>query len=125
MVKSIFLKCLMLTYLKNKTNFQIEQIVSYQEIGLKNSWECDKSLKKWCDVTNIQWIELPYSGIIRGLNLRANWIKHWYNHLKKPLADNDLDKAKFIKTNLLPNTKIKLSKNRTFKLVVKNMQIYY
>ena len=101
---------------KIKTNFQIEQIVSYQEIGLKNSWECDKSLKKWCDVTNIQWIELPYSGIIRGLNLRANWIKHWYNHLKKPLADNDLDKAKFIKTNLLPNTKIKLSKNSNFQI---------
>ena len=101
---------------KIKSNFQIEQIVSYQEIGLKNSWECDKSLKKWCDVTNIQWIELPYSGIIRGLNLRANWIKHWYNHLKKPLADNDLDKAKFIKTNLLPNTKIKLSKNSNFQI---------
>ena len=30
---------------KIKSNFQIEQIVSYQEIGLKNSWKCDKSLK--------------------------------------------------------------------------------
>ena len=33
---------------KIKAHFQIEEIVSYQEIGLKNSWECDKSLKKWC-----------------------------------------------------------------------------
>ena len=32
------------------------------------------------------------------------------------MANNYLDKAKFIKTNLLPNTKIKLSKNSNFQI---------
>jgi deoxyribodipyrimidine photo-lyase len=67
-----------------QSQFKINAIYSYQEIGLLSTFERDRAVKKWCQKQSINWHETPTAGIIRGAKHRRDWDKNW----QKIMHDN-------------------------------------
>ena len=55
--------------------YEINRVLSYQEIGNKLTFERDKNLFKFFKKNNIKWIQHKTNGIIRGLKSRKDWKK--------------------------------------------------
>ena len=68
--------------------YDIKKIFSYQESGIRNSWDIDKSLDEYCKKNNIKWLQFQRDGIIRGLQNRVKWDKNWYQHVTQPILRN-------------------------------------
>jgi deoxyribodipyrimidine photo-lyase len=72
----------------------INHIYSYEEIGLTNTFERDKAVKRWCIQQKIQWIEFPCGAVIRGAKNRDDWDHHWKKVMRSPVDTPDLAKLK-------------------------------
>jgi deoxyribodipyrimidine photo-lyase len=66
--------------------FCIHKIFSYEETGLKITYDRDKIITLFSKQNNIQWIEYQTNGIIRGKPNRADWVKDWHVSMAKPLV---------------------------------------
>ncbi|MDN3376935.1 MULTISPECIES: deoxyribodipyrimidine photo-lyase [unclassified Pseudoalteromonas] len=66
--------------------FEIVSLLSHQEIGLNNTFERDKAVKKWCKHHAINWLEFPTGGVIRGAKSRKGWNEHWHQYMHSPIA---------------------------------------
>ena len=55
--------------------FGIHSIFSHQETGNSWSYNRDLQVKEWCNSNNVEWLEFPSNGVIRGLNDRDLWKK--------------------------------------------------
>jgi len=73
-------------YLCNTYN--IKQVFSYQESGIKTTWDRDKQVAKLLKQNNISWQQFQRDGIIRGIRNRKNWDKRWYAQINKALIEN-------------------------------------
>ncbi|MEJ8819665.1 cryptochrome/deoxyribodipyrimidine photo-lyase family protein [Lacibacter sp. H407] len=60
-----------------KSIYNIKAVFSHEETGNAISYERDKAVAVFCKQHNIQWIEHPTNGIIRGLTNRKNWSERW------------------------------------------------
>lgn len=69
-------------------NYCISSLFSYQESGIRMSWEIDKSVRSHCQQNKIQWVEHQKNGIIRGIKNRVNWDKRWYEMVYQPIIKN-------------------------------------
>ena len=58
------------------STFNIINVYSYQESGIKMSWERDKEVKELFLKVNINWTEFQRDGIVRGIKNRKN-SKSW------------------------------------------------
>ena len=56
-------------------NYNINNVLSYQEIGNNLTYSRDKIIAKFFRTNNINWIQNKTNGIIRGLKSRKNWKK--------------------------------------------------
>lgn len=74
--------------------FQIAQIFSHQETGIKHTFDRDLQLKPWFRSQNIVWTEFEANGVRRGLRNRRDWIKKWYSDASKPIQTTDLEKLR-------------------------------
>lgn len=54
-------------------HYIINAVFSHQEVGLASSYQRDKQIQKLLNKRNINWVELPFNGVIRGLSHRQNW----------------------------------------------------
>ncbi len=77
-------------------NYNIIQVLSYQESGLRISYDRDKKLKRYFNQENIKWIEFPYAGVKRGRHNRTNWIDEWYETMESPCDKADLSQIQFV-----------------------------
>jgi deoxyribodipyrimidine photo-lyase len=75
--------------------YRIHQVLSYEETGIRHTYERDKKVKKLFDVNRISWIEFPTSGIIRKLRDRKDWVDNWYETMEQPLIIFQPDKINF------------------------------
>ncbi|MEO1436269.1 MAG: deoxyribodipyrimidine photo-lyase [Bacteroidota bacterium] len=75
-----------------QAQFQIEQLFSYEEIGINWTFDRDKALKRYCRQHQINWQEFPFEGIIRGLQHRRGWSKQVERHMLSPIEKIDLDR---------------------------------
>ncbi|MFO0506502.1 MAG: deoxyribodipyrimidine photo-lyase, partial [Chryseotalea sp.] len=75
--------------------YRIHQVLSYEETGIRHTYERDKKVKKLFDVNRISWIEFPTSGIIRKLKDRKDWVDNWYETMEQPLIIFQPDKINF------------------------------
>lgn len=66
--------------------FEIASLLSHQEIGLNNTFERDKAVKKWCKHHAINWLEFSTGGVIRGAKNRKGWNEHWHQYMHSPIA---------------------------------------
>ena len=79
------------------TQYKIENIFSYQESGIKESWQRDIKVRKFCNENSINWIEFQRDGIIRGIKDRKNWNKNWHIQMHSQIIENSFKKQKKLK----------------------------
>lgn len=69
----------------------ISKIYSHEETGLKVTYDCDKSVAKFCKQNNIQWLEYQCNGVKRAIQDRENWVKDWYAFMNTPIENLSLE----------------------------------
>lgn len=69
--------------------FHIVEVYSYEETGLKLTFDRDKAMKRWFAEQGILWHEFRSNGVHRGLSRRAKWREDWYATMAKPLDAPD------------------------------------
>ena len=84
------------------TKYNVNRVLSYQEIGNRLTFERDKDLFKFFKKKNIEWIQHKTNGIIRGLKYRKDWKKKWVDEMNSKISLSDL--------NSINKTKIEISK---------------
>ncbi len=57
--------------------FEVQQVYSYQESGVKITWERDKAVKRLLDRGGVKWTEFQRDGIVRGIRNRTGWEEAW------------------------------------------------
>jgi deoxyribodipyrimidine photo-lyase len=72
--------------------FDILKVFSHQEIGLDHTFQRDKTLKTWFKNNSIEWHEATYGAVVRPLNDRLRWRKHWDQRILSPQHFIDFDK---------------------------------
>lgn len=85
--------------------YDVEKVFSYQESGIKLTFDRDLLLKKYFKEKKIQWLEFQRDGIIRGIKNRENWDKNWYRVMHEPIVQNQFK----IQEKLILNNPLKLS----------------
>ncbi len=70
--------------------FDIKKIVSYQESGIKLTWDRDKWVANFCKTNDIAWIEFQKDGVIRGLKTRKDWDKRWFGTICGSIIQNKI-----------------------------------
>ncbi|MCV6603980.1 MAG: deoxyribodipyrimidine photo-lyase, partial [Porticoccaceae bacterium] len=90
----------MLTHLHQ--NYGIHSLYSHEETGLRNTFERDLAVARWCQQRQITWQETPSGAVIRAARNRLHWDKHWQQVMRAPLAQPDLQQARFAPLTLLP-----------------------
>ena len=69
------------------SQFQIQELFSYQESGTAITWERDKTIATFCKNHGIQWTEFQKGGVIRGIKNREQWDKKWFGHACAPIEE--------------------------------------
>lgn len=62
----------------------IGAVFSYEETGLKITFDRDKAMKSWFLKREIPWLEYPSNGVHRGLSGRMGWRDDWYDIMNAP-----------------------------------------
>ena len=70
-----------------QTQYQIQEVYSYQESGIALTWERDKRMAAWFKTQNIIWKEFQKGGVIRGIKNRDQWDKKWFGYACTPIQD--------------------------------------
>lgn len=79
--------------------FGIKTLFSHQEIGIEKTYARDIQVSEWFSENSIEWIEVPYAGVIRGLKRRESWGKHWSKVMNRPLIQSNISQATFVDKN--------------------------
>ncbi len=67
---------------------KIANVYSYQESGVKLSWDRDKEVAECLKSRQITWSEYPRDGIVRGIRDRKGWDKNWFVTMNQPILQN-------------------------------------
>lgn len=81
------------------SQYQIKDLYSHEESGLKITYDLDKWVAKYCNQRGIHWHEYMYNGVLRGAKNRQNWLKHWHGFMKKAYKDPHLNLLRTVKLN--------------------------
>jgi deoxyribodipyrimidine photo-lyase len=73
--------------------FNIKNVFSYQESGIKATWERDKAIAQLLVKNNITWREFQRDNIQRGIKNRLNWDKNWYSNMAQLPIVNTFKKS--------------------------------
>lgn len=66
------------------TDYEIVQVLSYQETNIQSTFERDKKMAAWFKRKGIQWIEFQSGAVIRRLQNRKSWSEKQDEYLKSP-----------------------------------------
>lgn len=72
--------------------FTIDTIFSYEETGLKVTYDRDKAVSAFCREQGIVWREFQSNGVIRPLRDRENWAADWQRTMRAPQQHPDLSR---------------------------------
>lgn len=62
----------------------IDALYSHQEVGIRLTYERDKSVSRFCKNNQIHWYEESQNGVFRGLENRVNWSGKWEYYMNQP-----------------------------------------
>jgi len=79
----------------------ISQVFSYQETGMKITYDRDKAVNRWCKNNHVQWTESVQHGVLRGLKNRKKWKDKWIAFINGPIAVPNMEKGRFISKKVL------------------------
>lgn len=71
--------------------YSINKVFSYQESGLKCTYDRDLRLAEFFKTNEIGWDEFSNNGVIRRLKNRQNWTSQWYSEMGLPSVEVDLN----------------------------------
>lgn len=72
-------------------HFSKIQLYSYQEVGLKHTFERDCNVRELCQNNNISWHESAFGAVTRGLTHRRNWNHYWQEVMSQPVDDPEFN----------------------------------
>ena len=67
----------------------IHSVFSYQENGVRQTWDRDKKTGAFFKSKGIIWQEFQKDGVLRGLQNREDWDRKWYARMHQPQAVTD------------------------------------
>ena len=70
-------------------HFDVQNIFSHQETGIKHTFDRDIELKKWFLGHHIKWHEFVANGVRRGLKNRKDWVNKWMTDVSSPACAID------------------------------------
>jgi deoxyribodipyrimidine photo-lyase len=76
--------------------FDVDQVFSYQETGVRLTFDIDLRIKKLFRKYNIKWTEFQRDGIIRGIKDRSSWDKEWFSMAHSPIIKNQYNKDRTV-----------------------------
>ncbi|MGJ8661581.1 MAG: deoxyribodipyrimidine photo-lyase/cryptochrome family protein [Bacteroidota bacterium] len=68
--------------------FEVETVFSYQESGIKQTYDRDLLVKSNFKRSKVKWVEFQRDGIIRGRNHRKDWDKDWFKTMHTSVIAN-------------------------------------
>ena len=71
----------------------IQKVFSYEESGLKVTFDRDLAFAKHCQKSNIEWTEYQCNGVERGRTNRLLWKESWHSFMELPLDAPDWTKV--------------------------------
>jgi len=83
-------------------NYDIDTVYSYQESGVRATWERDKEVTKLLNENGSKWQQFQRDGIVRGIKNRDAWDKQWYAHAYEPIIENNFSPQRFDFSNPFP-----------------------
>jgi deoxyribodipyrimidine photo-lyase len=92
--------------------YNINNVLSYQEIGNNLTYSRDKIIANFFHSNNINWIQNKTNGIIRGLKSRKNWKKKWIDEMKSEIVITDSDSINKQKVKIPSSIKLLNLKHR-------------
>jgi len=103
---------------------KISTIYSYQETGMKMTYDRDKQVAKWCFDKKVIWLESIQNGVFRGRKDRSQWRNDWVKFINAPIAVPKMENGLFIdkseiETILLKNFKTVSLETNTDSLIQK------
>lgn len=73
--------------------YQIDQVLSYQESGLLETWKRDKALLGLLKSKGIRWREFKRNGVQRGIRDRSTWDGSWAAYINTAEIDNQFSEC--------------------------------
>ncbi|MFN3848192.1 MAG: deoxyribodipyrimidine photo-lyase/cryptochrome family protein [Spirosomataceae bacterium] len=70
----------------------IDKIFSYEETGIRLTYDRDKNVKNFCTNYKIIWQEFQTNGVIRKLKNREDWAERWHQFMHQKQATPNLSK---------------------------------
>ncbi len=68
--------------------FHINEVFSYQESGIRATWERDKAVLQLLNQYSATWHEFQNNGVIRGISDRKLWDAKWYGYAGSKAIEN-------------------------------------
>ena len=97
---------------------KIQMVFSYQESGIKLSWERDKKVGSILRKNNINWIECQRDGILRGIQNRKDWDKAWHVYVNNPAFEHPISSSDCLR--IIESDRFDLSDSQTNQWSQKN-----
>ena len=72
-------------------NFEIQEVFSHRETGLRATYNRDKKLSIEFRKRGIKWREFQRNGVLRGIENRVSWKEKWYAHMSAAVENMPLD----------------------------------
>ena len=73
--------------------FDIQQVFSYQETGIKLTYDRDRAVSAFLRQSAIAWTEFRSNGVERGLTHRLGWRERWEAFMAEPISVIDWNNA--------------------------------
>ena len=68
------------------SKYSIGKVFSYQESGIRFTWERDKRIAKLLHGCNIKWMQFQRDGVLRGIKNRKNWDAKWFQYVQQEIS---------------------------------------
>ncbi len=76
--------------------FDVQSVFSYQESGIRLTFDIDLSLKTLFRNNEVRWVEFQRDGILRGIKNRLTWDKAWFAMAHSAVIENNYTPKKTI-----------------------------
>ena len=74
--------------------YGLKKVFSYQETGLKVTYDRDKAVANFFKKNHIEWQEFQTNGVVRKLKNRDDWAAQWHTFMYKKLDTPDWTKLR-------------------------------
>jgi len=77
------------------SKYEVGKIFSYQESGIRSTWDRDIKLENIFQHQGIQWIQFQRNGVLRGIKNRKHWDRKWYEFMNQKITTYSISNASF------------------------------